>query len=59
MISISLKEIAECCNGKLVGDNISVASVTTDSRSASDNELFFALTQKTPPSHLRRLTQPI
>ncbi|MCR4553567.1 MAG: UDP-N-acetylmuramoyl-tripeptide--D-alanyl-D-alanine ligase [Succinivibrionaceae bacterium] len=43
MISISLKEIAECCNGKLVGDNISVASVTTDSRSASDNELFFAL----------------
>jgi len=43
MIPLSLAEIAKAINGKLVGDNITIGGITTDSRSLVEGELFLAL----------------
>ena len=43
MIRLSLSEVAKFCNGELFGEDITVSSVSTDSRAVEGNELFFAL----------------
>lgn len=44
MIKLTTKDLAEILNGKLIGDNqISVEIVSTDTRQAVENGLFFAL----------------
>lgn len=43
MIDLSLSEIAKCTNGELVGDDLMISSVTTDSRLKENNDLFIAL----------------
>lgn len=43
MIELKLSEIAGAVAGELVGEDVTVSSVTTDSRSADHNDLFIAL----------------
>jgi len=43
MIALCLAEIAKAIDGELVGENITIDSVTTDSRSLVQGELFLAL----------------
>jgi len=43
MIRLDLSDIAQAISGKLVGDNIAIDSINTDSRALQDGELFLAL----------------
>ncbi len=43
MISLGLAQIAQAVGGRLIGEDIYVSSVTTDSRAVKDNDLFIAL----------------
>jgi UDP-N-acetylmuramoyl-tripeptide--D-alanyl-D-alanine ligase len=43
MITLSLIDIAKAVSGELVGDNITVDSINTDSRALQEGELFLAL----------------
>jgi UDP-N-acetylmuramoyl-tripeptide--D-alanyl-D-alanine ligase len=43
MIPLCLSDIANALNGELVGDNITIDSINTDSRALSQGELFLAL----------------
>ena len=44
MIKLTTTQIAEILNGQLIGDsNVTVATVSTDTRQAVENGLFFAL----------------
>ncbi len=43
MITLSLIDIAKAVSGELVGDNINVTSINTDSRALQEGELFLAL----------------
>ena len=43
MIPLSLSEIATAVNGKLVGENLSVTGIVTDSRALKTGETFLAL----------------
>jgi UDP-N-acetylmuramoyl-tripeptide--D-alanyl-D-alanine ligase len=43
MIPLSLSEIAQALGGELVGSNITINSINTDSRALKDGELFLAL----------------
>ncbi|MEE4246937.1 MAG: UDP-N-acetylmuramoyl-tripeptide--D-alanyl-D-alanine ligase [Kangiellaceae bacterium] len=43
MIALSLQKIAEVTGGELVGDNVSVSAICTDTRSLEDNSLFVAI----------------
>lgn len=43
MMALSLKDIADYVGGELIGENILVESVSTDTRSTQQNDLFVAL----------------
>ena len=43
MITLSLIDIAQAVSGELVGDNITINSINTDSRALQECELFLAL----------------
>ena len=43
MIPLTLIEIAQAINGKLIGDNLTVNALSTDSRALNSGDVFLAL----------------
>lgn len=44
MLTMSLSQVAKICGGELQGDNVSIHSISTDSRQITPEQLFIALT---------------
>ncbi|BFM06225.1 UDP-N-acetylmuramoyl-tripeptide--D-alanyl-D-alanine ligase [Halioxenophilus aromaticivorans] len=46
MMPMTLQQIAECTDGRLVGEDLTISSISTDTRTIESGSLFLALTGK-------------